>query len=50
MYIELAGSHAHLEAEAAPEELRALMDMRHTIDVKLKQSQVSLFRVCISNC
>ena len=44
MYIELAGSHAHKEAESAPQELQALMDMRHTLDAKMQQSQVSIFK------
>ncbi len=50
VYIELAGSHAHKEAGSAPEELRALMDMRHTVDVKMQQSQVSIFKARTPKC
>ena len=45
MYIELAGSHAHKDAGSAPEELVALMETRHTIDRKMQQSEVSVFKV-----
>ena len=47
MYIELAGSHAHKEGMAVPEELAALMGTRRTLDVKMQQSQVSIFKVSL---
>lgn len=45
MYIELAGSHAHREGMALPDELVALMGTRRTLDAKMLQSQVSIFKV-----
>lgn len=45
VYIELAGSHAHREAEPVPDELLALQEMRHTLDAKMRQSQMSVFKV-----
>ena len=47
MYIELAGSHAHKEVGGAPEELVALMKTRHTLNAKMQQSQVSIFKVSV---
>lgn len=48
VYIELAGSHAHEGEESAPNELvSSLMETRHPLDAKMKQAQVSLFKVNI---
>lgn len=45
MYIELAGSHTLKDADSAPEELLALKDTRHTLDKKMRQAEVSIFKV-----
>lgn len=45
VYIELGGSHAHKGVSSAPDELLALMGTKHTLDAKMKKSQVSIFRV-----
>ncbi len=45
VYIELAGSHAHKEGAAIPDELKALMGTSETLDAKMRQSQVSIFKV-----
>ena len=45
MYIELAGSHTHQDVGAAPDEVLALMGTRHTLDAKMQQSEVSIFKV-----
>ena len=45
MYIELAGSHALKDGMSVPDELVALMGTRRTLDAKMMQSQVSIFKV-----
>ena len=46
MYIDLGGSHAHKGEGTAPNDLvTSLMETRHPLDAKMKQSQVALFRV-----
>ena len=45
VYIELAGSHTLKEAGTAPDELLALMGARHTIDKKMQQAEVTIFKV-----
>ena len=51
MYIDLGGSHAHKGGGTGPNDLvTSLMETRHPLDAKMKQSQVALFKVtlCIS--
>lgn len=50
VYVELAGSHAHKEGTVMPDELVALMGTRQTLDVKMQQSQVSIFKVIMDMC
>ena len=46
VYIDLGGSHAHEGEGAVPNDLvSSLMDTRHPLDAKMKQSQVALFKV-----
>ena len=46
MYIDLGGSHAHKGEGTTPNDLvTSLMETRHPLDAKMKQSQVALFRV-----
>ena len=51
VYINLGGSHAHKGEGTDPNDLvTSLMETRHPLDAKMKQSQVTLFKVtlCIS--
>lgn len=46
VYIDLGGSHAHKGEGTVPNDLvSSLMETRHPLDAKMKQSQVSLFKV-----
>ena len=46
MYIDLGGSHAHKGEGTVPNDLvTSLMETRHPLDAKMKQSQVALFKV-----
>ena len=50
VYIDLGGSHAHKGGTGPNDLVTSLMETRHPLDAKMKQSQVALFKVtlCIS--
>lgn len=51
VYIDLGGSHAHKGEGTAPNDLvTSLMETRHPLDAKMKQSQVALFKVISIDC